>query len=290
MTARRGGRRPRCVRPGRAPPSPLGAGATRSRRDHRRGGRGPVATAVIGIASADDVGASEGSSSLGGRRVSSSSSSPRWSRSCGSSAERGASRRVHGPGRIPGHRPVGVALVRWRRDRRLRRCGQRALVAGPARLLRGRRRLRVVRPALDAPLPGGSRARAAHRVEGAPRSLRSASRSSRSACWSRTHDERAALDPLINPPARLMLLSMLSAVSEAEFATVRDQLDVSDSVLSKHVSALAAADYVASRKGVHRGRRTTWIGLTRDGPDGARRARCGLRAVIDGAPGRCRPR
>ena len=55
---------------------------------------------------------------------------------------------------------------------------------------------------------------------------------------------------------------MLTAVSEVEFATLRDGLDVSDSVLSKHVAALSVIGYVRSRKGVHRGRRTTWISLT----------------------------
>jgi len=45
-------------------------------------------------------------------------------------------------------------------------------------------------------------------------------------------------------------VTTLSAVSEAEFATLRAALDVSDSVLSKHVSALADAGYVRTRKGV----------------------------------------
>jgi DNA-binding MarR family transcriptional regulator len=36
-------------------------------------------------------------------------------------------------------------------------------------------------------------------------------------------------------------------------------------VLSKHISALANAGYVKSRKGTHRGRRTTWISLTARG-------------------------
>ena len=62
------------------------------------------------------------------------------------------------------------------------------------------------------------------------------------------------LDPTLQAPARLRLTTMLTAVSEAEFATLRDALDVSDSVLSKHVSALAAEGYVRSRKGVHAGR------------------------------------
>lgn len=73
------------------------------------------------------------------------------------------------------------------------------------------------------------------------------------------------LDPLIHAPARLKLMTMLTAVTEAEFATLRDRLEVSDSVLSKHVTALAAVGYVKSRKGMHQGRRTTWIWMTRDG-------------------------
>ena len=49
----------------------------------------------------------------------------------------------------------------------------------------------------------------------------------------------AQLDPLIHAPARLQVVTTLSAVSEAEFATLRAALQVSDSVLSKHISALA---------------------------------------------------
>jgi DNA-binding MarR family transcriptional regulator len=97
-----------------------------------------------------------------------------------------------------------------------------------------------------------------------------------------SRQRRAELDPLINPPARLMLVTMLTAVSEAEFAVVRDRLGVSDSVLSKHVSALAAADYVSSRKGVHQGRRTTWLSLTRTGRDALDSHVAALRELIDG--------
>ena len=51
----------------------------------------------------------------------------------------------------------------------------------------------------------------------------------------------ADLDPHLQAPARLKLVTMLTAVSEAEFALVRDRLGVSDSVLSKHLSALGDA-------------------------------------------------
>jgi DNA-binding MarR family transcriptional regulator len=75
----------------------------------------------------------------------------------------------------------------------------------------------------------------------------------------------AELDPHILAPARLKLMITLTAASEAEFSTIRGTLDVSDSVLSKHLAALETADYVRRRKGVHHGRRTTWISLTPKG-------------------------
>ncbi len=75
---------------------------------------------------------------------------------------------------------------------------------------------------------------------------------------------------------------MLTAVSEAEFSTLRDTLEVSDSVLSKHVGALASLDYVKSHKGVHRGRRTTWISLTAPGRAALGSHVAALREVIAG--------
>ena len=91
-----------------------------------------------------------------------------------------------------------------------------------------------------------------------------------------------ALDEHIVAPARLQLLTTLTAASQAEFATVRDALQVSDSVLSKHVSALESVGYVKRRKGVHRGRRTTWLSLTSTGRDRLSAHVAALRAVIDG--------
>jgi DNA-binding MarR family transcriptional regulator len=91
----------------------------------------------------------------------------------------------------------------------------------------------------------------------------------------------AKLDPLIHAPVRLRVVTTLSAVSEAEFAILRDALGVSDSVLSKHVSALVDAGYVRSRKGTREGRRTTWIGLTNAGRKALREHVAALRRLID---------
>ena len=92
----------------------------------------------------------------------------------------------------------------------------------------------------------------------------------------------AELDPNVIAPARLKLLVTLTAVSEVEFSIVRDALDVSDSVLSKHLAALEDVRYVKRRKGVHRGRRTTWISLTPDGRAALGTHIDALQALIDG--------
>ncbi len=92
------------------------------------------------------------------------------------------------------------------------------------------------------------------------------------------------LDQLIHAPARLTLMTILASVSEAEFVTLRDRLDVSDSVLSKHLSALVDAGYVSVRKAAHQGRRTTWATLTRSGRTALRRHVAALRALIDEVP------
>jgi DNA-binding MarR family transcriptional regulator len=92
----------------------------------------------------------------------------------------------------------------------------------------------------------------------------------------------ADLDAILQPPTRLKLMSMLTAVTEAEFAVLREGLEVSDSVLSKQVTALADAGYVRSRKGVHLGRRTTWIALTSTGNAALRAHVAALRELIAG--------
>jgi DNA-binding MarR family transcriptional regulator len=92
------------------------------------------------------------------------------------------------------------------------------------------------------------------------------------------------LDPHLQHPARLKLVTMLTAVSEAEFAVLRDRLDVSDSVLSKHLSSLADSGYLRLRKGVHQGRRTTWVSLTKRGRAAVTDHVAALRALIAEVP------
>ena len=90
------------------------------------------------------------------------------------------------------------------------------------------------------------------------------------------------LDAALQAPTRLKLMTMLTAVTEAEFSTLREGLEVSDSVLSKQVTALAEVGYVRSRKGLHLGRRTTWITLTHQGRTALRAHVAALRELIAG--------
>ena len=78
-------------------------------------------------------------------------------------------------------------------------------------------------------------------------------------------EARLAFDAVIHAPARVQIMAVLAGVQEAEFAVLRKTADVSDSVLSKHLSALAEAGYVRLRKATMDGRQRTWASLTRAG-------------------------
>lgn len=69
------------------------------------------------------------------------------------------------------------------------------------------------------------------------------------------------LDPEIHAPARLKLCALLAPLTEAEFQVLRDTLEISDSVLSKHLKTLEEAGYVGQRKAALNGRQRTWVYL-----------------------------
>jgi DNA-binding transcriptional ArsR family regulator len=73
------------------------------------------------------------------------------------------------------------------------------------------------------------------------------------------------LDAVIHAPARLQMMAVLAGASEVEFALLRETTGVSDSVLSKHLSALGEAGYVRLRKAAMDGRQRTWASLTGKG-------------------------
>ena len=60
-------------------------------------------------------------------------------------------------------------------------------------------------------------------------------------------------------------VAFLTPLQKAEFQVLRDELGVSDSVLSKHLKQLEAAGYIVFRKGAVAGRQRMWVGLTQSG-------------------------
>lgn len=97
---------------------------------------------------------------------------------------------------------------------------------------------------------------------------------------------RHELDEVIHAPVRFSVVATLAAAEKAEFAFVRDTVEVSDSVLSRQVATLEKAGYVAVTKGYVGKRPRTWLALTPGGRT-AFAAHCqALRAIAgDGADG-----
>ncbi|MFV5995392.1 winged helix-turn-helix domain-containing protein [Streptomyces sp. NPDC056231] len=76
---------------------------------------------------------------------------------------------------------------------------------------------------------------------------------------------RHALDEVIHSPVRFSIMATLAAAEKAEFAYVRDAVEVSDSVLSKQAATLEKAGYVKVTKGYVGKRPRTWLSLTAQG-------------------------
>lgn len=76
---------------------------------------------------------------------------------------------------------------------------------------------------------------------------------------------RPAFDDIIHAPNRLQICAILAPVDALDFATVRESLSVSDSVLSKHVRVLTDVGYLHTAKTRHASRSRTWLSLTDTG-------------------------
>ena len=96
------------------------------------------------------------------------------------------------------------------------------------------------------------------------------------------HHARHRLDEAIASPVRLSLVAALAQVDEAEFAHVRDRIEVTDSTLSRHAGQLEDMGYVKVRKGYVGKRPRTWLSLTATGRAAWRRHLGALRAIAEG--------
>ncbi|MFI8368358.1 transcriptional regulator [Streptomyces sp. NPDC085466] len=94
------------------------------------------------------------------------------------------------------------------------------------------------------------------------------------------HDPMEGFDATIHAPNRLRVCALLDTAGEAEFGLVQQQLDLSASVLSKHVTVLMDAGYVAQRKAVRDTRQRVWLSLTPRGRSAYQGHLAALRAIV----------
>ncbi|MFI6801100.1 winged helix-turn-helix domain-containing protein [Streptosporangium canum] len=93
---------------------------------------------------------------------------------------------------------------------------------------------------------------------------------------------RHALDEIIHAPVRLSIMAMLAEAETAEFGFLRDTIEVSDSLLSKHITTLEKAGYVRVTKGFVGKRPRTWLALTDEGRGAFRDYTSILRQITEG--------
>jgi len=78
------------------------------------------------------------------------------------------------------------------------------------------------------------------------------------------------------------MVALLAAADRVDFSFVRDHVEVSDSVLSKQMSALEQAGYIKVKKGFVGKRPRTWLSLTGEGRRVFNRHLAALREIAQG--------
>lgn len=93
---------------------------------------------------------------------------------------------------------------------------------------------------------------------------------------------RHQLDDVIHSPVRLSIMAILAAAGETDNRFLKNAVEVSDSLLSKHIGTLESAGYVKIIKGYTGKRPCTWYSLTDLGRDRFDEYRAALASVLDG--------
>jgi DNA-binding transcriptional ArsR family regulator len=91
----------------------------------------------------------------------------------------------------------------------------------------------------------------------------------------------ADLDPVLHAPKRLVAMAVLANTELATFRFLKEQLELTDSDLSKQMSALEAAGYVSINKHGRGPGATTTYTMTRRGARAYRAHRAALYAMLD---------
>ncbi|MEO3811879.1 transcriptional regulator [Sphaerisporangium sp. B11E5] len=95
---------------------------------------------------------------------------------------------------------------------------------------------------------------------------------------------RHGLDPLIHTPVRLSIMAALAAADRVEFRFLRDTIEVSDSLLSKHMLTLEEAGYVKVEKVFISKKPGTWLSLTPEGRTAFQEYVSILETITKGSP------
>lgn len=100
---------------------------------------------------------------------------------------------------------------------------------------------------------------------------------------------RHELDEAIHAPVRLSVMAALSEAEQVEFRLLRDTVEVSDSLLSKHLGTLEAAGYVHVQKGYVGKRPRTWLSMTSAGKTAYARYLAALHQLVRTGPDAASP-
>ncbi|MEU6430541.1 transcriptional regulator [Microbispora sp. NPDC046973] len=99
-----------------------------------------------------------------------------------------------------------------------------------------------------------------------------------------TAHPRHELDEIIHAPVRLSIMAALAAADKADFRFLRDTIEVSDSLLSKHILTLEEAGYVRVEKTFVGKRARTWLSLTDQGRTAFETYMDVLRRIVEATP------
>ncbi|WP_080796795.1 winged helix-turn-helix domain-containing protein [Corynebacterium pacaense] len=95
-------------------------------------------------------------------------------------------------------------------------------------------------------------------------------------------EARAALDDRIHSPVRLTLMAALNSVDSVDYQTLREELGVSYSLLSKHAGILEGVGYLRITKAFAGRTPTTRMSVTRAGRDAFERHLGALDRIMQG--------
>jgi len=88
------------------------------------------------------------------------------------------------------------------------------------------------------------------------------------------------LDDTVHQRVRLGVLAVLAEVRRADFAYLRDALELTDGNLSRHIAVLEQAGLVEVEKGFEGRRSRTWVQATADGRRALKAEMQALRELI----------